>query len=156
MNQAVSLISLAISTAALAVIAVSLLYQSRQMKMAQDENMRTHHRELIVMSMSDSELRSCWGGDMPNESEGRGRQLMFANLIFSWYYSAYMTKDVTEAQLRLNLDSFFRGEIGREYWRVGRSGWIDLTNAAKARKKRRFPQIVEECYRAASVAASRY
>ncbi|OEJ59420.1 hypothetical protein BGM19_16915 [Streptomyces agglomeratus] len=122
MNQAISVISLAISTAALVIIAISLSYQSRQTRMSQDENMRAHHRELVHMSMNDPSLRPCWGEGAPSGSEERQRQLLFSNLIFSWYYSAYMTRDVNDAQLKVNLDTFFRGEIGRAYWSAARSG----------------------------------
>ncbi|MGW0556313.1 DUF6082 family protein [Streptomyces sp. NPDC002926] len=150
MDQTISVISLVISTAALVIIAISLSYQSRQTNISQDESMRAHHRELIVMSMNDSSLRTCWGGEMPSGSEEKQRQLMFSNLIFSWYYSSYLTKDANDMLLKMNLNSFFRGEIGREYWRASRSGWMELTNAAEAKRKRDFLLIADSCYECAA------
>ncbi|OEJ39498.1 hypothetical protein AR457_20275 [Streptomyces agglomeratus] len=154
MNQAISVISLAISTAALVIIAISLSYQSRQTRMSQDENMRAHHRELVHMSMNDPSLRPCWGEGAPSGSEERQRQLLFSNLIFSWYYSAYMTRDVNDAQLKVNLDTFFRGEIGRAYWSAARSGWADLTNAVEAKRKKNFLAVADSCYESAGARTS--
>ncbi|MEU5539046.1 DUF6082 family protein [Streptomyces sp. NPDC020362] len=151
MNQIISAISVIISAAALAIIAVSLAYQSRQIKISQDEAMRSRHRELVIMSMNDSMLQASWGGvPFPGVSAERRRQLLFANLIFSWYFSSYLLKDANDAQLRVNLSSFFQGEIGREYWSVSRSGWLELIDSAETKRKRTFSSIAESCYQSAT------
>ncbi|MFJ9818741.1 DUF6082 family protein [Streptomyces sp. NPDC101151] len=151
MNQITSVISVAISAAALAIVAVSLAYQSRQIKIAQDEAMRSRHRDLVIMSMNDPALQASWGGmPFPGVSAERRSQLLFANLIFSWYFSSYLLKDANDAQLRVNLKSFFQGEIGREYWSVSRLGWLELMDSAATKRKRRFSSIAESCYQSAT------
>ncbi|MFF7977479.1 DUF6082 family protein [Streptomyces sp. NPDC007905] len=151
MNQIISLISVIISAAALAIIAVSLAYQSRQIKITQDEAMRSRHRDLVIMSMDDPTLQESWGGmPFPGVSAERRRQLLFANLIFSWYFSSYLLKDANDAQLRVNLGAFFQGEVGRQYWSLSRSGWLELIDSAETKRKRDFSSIAESCYRSAT------
>ncbi|MFE7457127.1 DUF6082 family protein [Streptomyces sp. NPDC057554] len=145
--------SLIISTVSLAAVAAALRFQSRQMKIAQDESMRAQHRELIAMSINDISLSQCWGGSASQESSERERQLMFANLIFSWYYSSFITEDANEAQLELNLRTFFSGDVGRQYWDQGRSGWAGLLEAAESKKKARFLAIADRAYESAAMSS---
>ncbi|MFF3206622.1 DUF6082 family protein [Streptomyces sp. NPDC002962] len=150
MDKFISVTSLLISSVALFIVAMSLAYQARQTKLSREENMRTYHRELLLMSINDASLRKCWGGGnspIEGKPEEQQRQLIFANLIFSWYAWSYSIDDITDAQLRINLISFFRGEIGREYWRSGRSRWMILVSASKFEKRRKFAQIADACYR---------
>lgn len=144
-----AIISLIISAAAMVGVAVSLIYQSRQTKISREENMRVYHRELLGMAMNDPALRVCWGEPMASLPEEKARQVMFSNLIVSWWQSAYIVKDSTDEQLALLLDSFFRGEIGREYWALSGESWRTISEAADSKRKKRFVFIVDERYRAA-------
>lgn len=148
-DKLISAFSLLISSAALSVVAMSLAYQARQTKLSREENMRTYHRELLLISINDASLRKCWGGgnsSIEARPEEEQRQLIFANLIFSWYAWSYSIEDITDAQLRINLTSFFRGEIGRDYWRSGRSSWMELVSASRFERRRKFALIADACY----------
>ncbi|MEV0553143.1 DUF6082 family protein [Streptomyces sp. NPDC050597] len=145
----IAIISLIISAAALVGVTVSLIYQSRQTKISREENMRVYHRELLSMAINDPVLRVCWGGDVANLPEEKARQVMFSNMIVNWWQSAYIVKDSTDEQLALLLDTFFRGEIGREYWALTAESWRRLSKAADSKRKNRFVSIVDERYRAA-------
>ncbi|MFE0804182.1 DUF6082 family protein [Streptomyces sp. NPDC058812] len=149
MDEIATVVSLIISTISLAVVAAALRFQSRQMKISQDESMRAQHRELIGMSINDISLAQCWGDIASHESNERSRQLMFANLIFSWYYSSFITEDVNEAQLEVNLRTFFSGDVGKQYWDQGRSGWAGLLEAAESRRKSRFLAIADRAHESA-------
>ncbi|MER5472817.1 DUF6082 family protein [Streptomyces sp. NPDC002685] len=144
-----ALVSLVISAAALVGVLISLVYQSRQTRYSREENMRAHHRELLGMVIQDPSLRVCWGGTMDGLPEEKARQITFANMIVSWWQSSYVVKDVTDGQLSLNLESFFRGEIGREYWALSRTGWRDLAEATRSARKKRFVEIVDAKYESA-------
>lgn len=151
-DKFVSLASLLVSSAAFVAVSVSLNHQVRQVKIARDENIRTQHRELLVMSINDPSLRKCWGGShssMANRTEEEQRQAIFTNLIFFWYYSAYLIEDINDDQLRINLTGFFRGEIGRSYWASGRTRWLALVNATASDRKKQFMSIADGCYEVA-------
>ncbi|MFD6432615.1 DUF6082 family protein [Streptomyces venezuelae] len=104
-----ALISLIISAAALAGVLVSLVYQSRQTRISQEGSIRESHRELLMLSLNDPVLRACWGSpsnELPND---QARQVMFANLIVTWWQTQYVLKELGEAELAISLTTFFRG-----------------------------------------------
>ncbi|MGW4974913.1 DUF6082 family protein [Streptomyces mirabilis] len=149
-DKVISLTSLVISSVALSFVAASLSAQVRQVKISQDENMRRQHSELLVMSINDPVLRKCWGSasSIANRLEDEQRQMLFSNMIFTWYYSSYVIEDVNDAQLRINLTRFFEGEVGRSYWVFARVSWLQLVSAAGAEKRKRFVAIADSCYNA--------
>ena len=104
------------------------------------------------MAINDSDLRVCWGGQLSTLPQEEARQVMFANLIVTWWHSSYIVKDLNDAQLSLTLDVFFRGEVGRRYWIQNRSFWVDLMGAARSGRSRRFVSIVNARYRHAVAA----
>lgn len=148
-NLQMAAISLIISAAALVGVLISLVYQSRQTRLSREENMRAYHRELIGVAIQDPSLRVCWGGTVAGLPEEKARQIMFTNLIVSWWHSSYIMKDATDGELSLNLESFFRGDAGKEYWGMTRSGWRRLAEASRSARKRRFVEIVDAKYAAA-------
>ncbi|WP_051854548.1 DUF6082 family protein [Streptomyces sp. NRRL B-1347] len=148
-----AVVSLFISAAALAGIALSLIYQSRQTRLSREESMRASHRELLVMSINDNVLRPCWGSPLAELPEEKARQMLFANLIVSWWHSAYLIKETKDRQLRILCYGFFQGDVGREYWARARAGWSDLAAAGASAQTKRFVAIADEEY--ASVLAAR-
>ncbi|MFC8126219.1 DUF6082 family protein [Streptomyces sp. NPDC057302] len=147
MGQLVAATSLVISAAALLGVVLSLVYQSRQTRFARDENVRAYHRELIGMAINNTDLRLCWGGVLATLPQEKARQVMFSNLIVTWWHSSYMVKDLNDEQLSLSLDVFFRGEVGRRYWLENGSFWVSLMGAARSGRSRRFVAIVNARYR---------
>ncbi|MFG2650956.1 DUF6082 family protein [Streptomyces sp. NPDC048436] len=145
----VAVISLVVSVAALVAAGLSLVYQAQQTRLVRDESMRNHHRELLAMALDDPDLRVSWGGTIAELPEETARQSMFANLIVTWWNSGYMIKDMSDGQLSLLLDSFFRGEVGREYWGRAGQGWRDAAQLSKSKRQKRFVSIVEAKYQSA-------
>ncbi len=143
-----ALLSLIISAAALVGVAVSLIYQSRQTRLSREENMRASHRELLVMSINDEILRPGWGSPLAELPDATARQMLFSNLIVSWWHSAYMIKETTDQQVSLLFRDFFQGEISRAYWGRARAGWHELARAGNSAKTRRFVALANEEYRA--------
>ncbi|MFI8875486.1 DUF6082 family protein [Streptomyces sp. NPDC055243] len=143
-----TVLSLIISAAALVGVAMSLIYQSRQTRLSREENMRASHRELLVMSINDEILRPCWGSPLSELPEVVARQMLFSNLIVSWWHSAYMIKETTDQQVSLLFRHFFEGEISRAYWDRARAGWSELAHAGNSSKTKRFVSLADEEYRA--------
>ncbi|WP_431312921.1 DUF6082 family protein [Streptomyces silvensis] len=82
------------------------------------------------------------------------RQILFANLIVTWWNSSYVSKDMTGSQLSLLLHTFFSGEVGREYWSMAAQGWRDVAQLSKVKRQQRFVAIVDAGYQAALAANS--
>ncbi|MFF1381717.1 DUF6082 family protein [Streptomyces sp. NPDC058308] len=143
-----TVLSLIISAAALAGVAMSLIYQSRQTRLSREENMRASHRELLVMSINDETLRPCWGSPLAELPDVITRQMLFSNLIVSWWHSAYLIEETTDQQVSLLFRNFFEGDISRAYWERVRAGWGELARAGKSSKTKRFVSLADEQYRA--------
>ncbi|WP_030674332.1 DUF6082 family protein [Streptomyces sp. NRRL B-1347] len=144
-----ALTSLIISAAALAGVLVSLVYQSRQTRISQDGSIRASHRELLVLSLNDPVLRACWGSPSNDLPDDQARQVMFANLIVTWWQTQYVLKELSEPELAISLGTFFRGEVGRTYWSRVHRGWWRVAEATHSKRKKRFVAIVDEHYRLA-------
>ncbi|MFH8793844.1 DUF6082 family protein [Streptomyces sp. NPDC017941] len=149
-----AIISLMVSAAALVAAGLSLVYQARQTRLVKDESMRSSHRELLGMALNDPTLRASWGGTIAELPEETARQSMFANLIVTWWNSGYVINDMTDGQLSLLLESFFRGEVGRRYWSMAGQGWRDAAQLSKSKRQRRFVSIVDAKYESALTAHS--
>ncbi|MFJ1591543.1 DUF6082 family protein [Kitasatospora albolonga] len=67
--------------------------------------------------------------------------------------SSFITEGANEAQLELNLRTFFSGDVGRQYWDRGRSGWAGLLEAAESKKKARFLAIADRAYESAAMSS---
>ncbi|MEU6761719.1 DUF6082 family protein [Streptomyces sp. NPDC046853] len=154
MIQLVAAVSLTISIFALLGVVLSLVYQSRQTRLSREESVRAYHRDLIGMAIEDSELRVCWGGDLATVPQEEARQIMFTNLIVTWWHSCYIVKDLNDEQLSLTLDIFFKGEVGRRYWLKNRAFWTDLMREANSGKSKRFVSIVDARYQHAIAASA--
>ncbi|MET9860716.1 DUF6082 family protein [Streptomyces smyrnaeus] len=148
-SQTYSAVSVLISAAALAGVVASLVYQARQTQTAQEEASRSTHRELVVLSLTDPVLQSCWEPPKEPVTPDEWRRLAFTNMIVTWWENSFRLGHLTEEQLRLMLMEHFRGAPARAHWAQAREGWLQHADAGGSRRARRFPRLADQCYLAA-------
>ncbi|MFE6283011.1 DUF6082 family protein [Streptomyces sp. NPDC057877] len=151
-SQTYGAVSVVVSTLALAGVVASLAYQARQTRVAQEEAARAAHRELVMYSLNDPSLLTCWEPPRDRITEEEYRRRAFTNLIFSRWANSFVLGRTTEDQARGLLLQHFRGQTARAHWEQARSGWIRQAEAGLNRRARRFARIAEECYQASVVA----
>ncbi|QWA21553.1 DUF6082 family protein [Streptomyces osmaniensis] len=160
-SQAYGAVSVPLSVAALAGVALSLFYQAQQTRIMRDERDRAVHREMVYLAIEDPKLAACWEPPDSPMTFDRYRQLMYVNLIMGRWNAAYRLGDIDEATLRSLLAQHFRGEIGRLHWAQARTGWLSINVGGRTGRSAEFAKIAEESYRSAiavgpAVAANDY
>ncbi|WP_159083186.1 DUF6082 family protein [Streptomyces sp. P3] len=78
-----------LSIAALAGVAVSLVYQSRQTAVTYAEAQRASHRQLVIMAIDDPELMVCWEPFTVPVTALDAKQIAYTNLIVSNWSADY-------------------------------------------------------------------
>ncbi|MFE2044681.1 DUF6082 family protein [Streptomyces sp. NPDC059477] len=151
-SQTYGVVSVGASALALAGVAVSLVYQARQTRVAQEEAVRAAHRELVLFSLSDPVLQACWEPARDRITSEEWKRRAFTNLIFTRWSSSYIQGRTTEEQVRGILLEHFRGQPARVHWEQARVGWIRHEQAGTNRRARQFARLAEECYQAAVAA----
>lgn len=128
-------------------VAGSMIFQVRAIEISRAESIRGQHAHLIEMALTDPVYMRAWGHD-PNVYGGsdRLRQLMYINLIVSFWEDHYSLGDIHENTMRSDLATLFRGQAGREFWAIGRYARPPKSHT---RRRRRFYNIVEEEYQKA-------
>ncbi|MGV9702117.1 DUF6082 family protein [Streptomyces sp. NPDC003483] len=85
-SQSYSGLSVLFSAAALLGVVASLVHQSHQTEIANEEAQRAAHRQLLLTSLADPELAVCWEPFAVPLSLRERKQVSFANLIVSnWW-----------------------------------------------------------------------
>lgn len=131
-------------------VAGSMVFQVRAIEVSRWDSSREKHVHLMEMALKDPVYMRAWGLD-PEALGGsdRGRQLLYINLIISYWEDQYRLGSVQENALRGDLAILFRGEAGREFWAIGRYARLRTSHS---RRVRRFSSIVEEEYQKALAA----
>ncbi|MFF4489912.1 DUF6082 family protein [Streptomyces sp. NPDC001544] len=80
-SQAYGALSVVLSAGALAGVAASLAYQARQTRIATEETTWTAHRELLLLSLANTEFLTCW--EPPSIAAGRRRAITGATPVTS-------------------------------------------------------------------------
>jgi len=102
---------------------------------------------LIEMALANPAYMRAWGYDpMVYGNPDKLRQLLYINLILSFWEDRYKLGDIDENSMRGNLAILFRGEAGREFWKIGRYARLPAPGS------RGFNSIVEEEYQKAITA----
>jgi hypothetical protein len=144
-GQSYSAAAALLSSLALVGVALSLVAQNRDAKVAREQAVRSLHSDLVRSGMDPSLFRvvsSSRANSAPG-SELRTRQRRYANLWVQYWASLHELGLITEDDLRRHLrTSLFSGDIGREYWRSIR----DASIPAGSRRNRRFYRIVDDEY----------
>lgn len=132
-------------------VAGSMIFQIRAIEVSKSESMRGQHLHLVEMSLKDPVYMRAWGQE-PKEYGGldRYRQLLYVNLILSFWEDNYRLRSLSEGILRGDLAILFRGEAGREFWTLGRYARL---RTSRNRQHSRFSRIVEEEYQKAIASA---
>ncbi|WP_051744942.1 DUF6082 family protein [Streptomyces yerevanensis] len=145
--QAYGAVSALIAGLALAGVGASLVFQARESKANREQGMRTAHTELMRMAMTDPSLMACWGRLDGNASEESRRQHLYLNLVVSHWEMMFELGALSEGHLRQGADSIFSTVPARRFWAASRMARRD---AASTRRARRFHQLVDERYVAAT------
>ncbi|MBO3752149.1 hypothetical protein J5X84_39325 [Streptosporangiaceae bacterium NEAU-GS5] len=124
------------------VIAMSMIYQARMMRITQLQAHRQFHQELLLSQMADADLMDVLSPTaLDPRSRQRKRVLLWVNLWVSFWWMNYSSGFLYERELRhLARRELFSSEAGREYWRQNRAGWSRMAS----RQSRKFTQILNE------------
>lgn len=133
-------------------VAGSMVFQVRAIEVNRQESMRGQHAHLIEIALADPVYMRAWGFD-PKVYGGsdRLRQLLYINLILSFWADRYRLGDIQETSMRGDLAILFRGEAGRNFWAVGRYARLQIS---RSQPDARFHRIVDEEYQKAITTGS--
>lgn len=138
-GQAYGAASAMISAVALGVV---VLGQYRQARRARLQMLSDMTDELVQLAMDEPRYRQCWGARMAPDDVDEALFYYCNRVLRSWKV-AWELHDLSEAQARAYLASFFQSEIPRRFWQ--RHG--DLQMQAKLTSWRaRFVVLVNEEY----------
>ncbi|WP_432175493.1 DUF6082 family protein [Streptomyces sp. Tue6028] len=148
-SQTYGALSVLFSAAALLGIAASLVYQSQQTEIANQQAQRASHQHMIEMALNDPELLI--GSEPPaiEVTEQVFRAMMFSNLLISNWLASYRLRRMNDDELRVMLVGHFKGEVPRKHWEGSSRQWQQMATASKERARIRFVSIVDETYRQA-------
>jgi hypothetical protein len=124
-GQTYGAISAILSALALGGIVASLLYQSRDSRIAHEQMTRTFQFELIKLELEDPSLMAAtgapWGIDVPSDSDSL-REFLYVQMWVSYLVGIYATGALSASTARqIAALELFRGKAGRAYWEaVGR------------------------------------
>lgn len=127
-------------------VAASLIHQAKQSRVAAHELARANQRELFTLTLEDPTLAACYGPEAEQLTELRFKQIGFTNLLLAAMYSAYMLDLYSDADLALELEHHFCGEVARHHWRLRGSHWTAEAENSEERGHRNFVRIVHDAY----------
>jgi hypothetical protein len=143
-GQTYGAVSALLAAVAVGGVAVSLLFQARQTRIAELQAHRQYHMELMRMELDNVPLYlPCWGPlDIPTL---RGKQQhIYTNLIMNFQSMSYSIRSASESDMRGTLFNIFQGEVGRRYWHHVRPYWRSWAELEP--RSRRFFRLVDEEY----------
>lgn len=147
-SQTYSAVSIPLSGAALVGVVWSMVVQARQLRIANDNEMRASQRELVLLALDDPELLVCWDPPATPTTHARARQYAYYNLILSAWRVEYLNGTTPEATTLRSARVLMKGEIGREFWKTRRHGW-EAYAATRGRRDRQFVRIMDEALKLA-------
>lgn len=145
-SQSYGAVSLVISAAALLGVVTSIAFQAKQARLEGEQTFRAAHRELTMLTLTDSALLRCWEPPRIPMTEARWKQLIVTNLIVSMWASDHHLGRLNDGALRVVLGAHFRGEVARAHWENSGSMWRDHMAALEEPRRLRFVEIVDEVY----------
>ncbi|UXY29895.1 DUF6082 family protein [Streptomyces sp. HUAS TT20] len=146
-------LSILVSTAALIGVVASISYQARQVRIEHQEGQRAWHRELILWSLNDPELLTCWEPPRIPVSRERYKKILFVNLIMAAWITDLRLRRTSEGAALANLRDHFRGEVARAHWAEGREKWRAFSEAQEGDALGlRFVDLADQAYREAITA----
>ncbi|GGZ22140.1 hypothetical protein GCM10010365_47920 [Streptomyces poonensis] len=145
-SQAYGALSVLFSAAALLGVVASLVHQSHQTDIANEEAQRASHRQLLLASLDDPELALCWE-PLPDLVSFRERkQVAFVNLIVSNWWADYRLKRTNDDVVRVLTELHFRGEAARRHWHLTSAYWNAYAVALGDRRFIKFVALMDAAY----------
>ena len=141
-DQAYGVASAMISALALAVVVFG---QYRQAHRGRLQALSEMTDELVRLAMDEPMYRQCWGARMAPDDIDEALFYYCNRMIKSWK-AAWELRDLSEAQARAYLASFFQSEIPRLFWR--QHGQWQMQAPSRSRHDRFVVMIIEEYLRA--------
>ncbi|MFI8265832.1 DUF6082 family protein [Streptomyces sp. NPDC085665] len=146
-SQSYGAVSLVISAAALLGVVTSIAFQAKQARLEGEQTFRAAHRELTMLTLTDSALLRCWEPPRTPMTEARWKQLIVTNLIVSMWASDHHLGRLNDNALRVVLGAHFRGEVARVHWDNSGPMWRDHMAALEDPRRLHFVELVDEVYR---------
>ncbi|MFD7961521.1 DUF6082 family protein [Streptomyces zaomyceticus] len=150
-SQTYGALSVPLSAMALLGVAVSLVYQARQTKMANVESQRSVHRQLLMYSLDNPEFLVCWE-PISGISSLEMRRLIFTNIMISNWCSNYVLRRFNDQEVRHILSLHFQGAAARLHWEKSAPNWRMGAEAQGDVRGIRFVCLVDESYAEAAEA----
>lgn len=144
-GQSYSAAAALLSALALIGVALSLLTQNRDSRVAREQAIRSQHRDLVRMGFDPSLMWVVSGSRSlrSEDTELRALQRRYANLWVQHWGSMYELGVMSETAVRTELRrSLFSGDVGRDYW--ANTGSLPYYNGT--RRIRRYYKIVNDEY----------
>jgi hypothetical protein len=151
-SQAYGALSVILSAGALAGVAASLAYQSRQTRIATEETTWTAHRELLLLSLAKPEFLTCWEPPSVPVTSDEWRRIVYTNLILQDWEKTYAFGLMTDAQLTRTFELHFQGQTARDHWRNSRESYLRFAGGGANRRTRQFARVADRSYEAAVAA----
>ncbi|MGW2642038.1 DUF6082 family protein [Streptomyces sp. NPDC001348] len=151
-SQAYGALSVILSAGALAGVAASLAYQARQTRIATEETTWTAHRELLLLSLADTEFLTCWEPPSIAVTLEEWRRIVYAHLIVQDWEKSYQFGLINDDQLTRTFALHFRGQTARDHWRNSRDFYLQHAAAGENPRLHRFAGLAERAYQAAVAA----
>jgi hypothetical protein len=115
-----------------------LTYNHAELRRTSHANLGMLHQQLVKMSIDDEDLAAVWPAFDPDLPGHTNRQLLYANLIYSFHIRALQSENHTEATMIGSMRYLFSNPIMRAYWHAAGSGRDQLdpesTEAAFAQR----------------------
>ncbi|MFJ3308275.1 DUF6082 family protein [Streptomyces sp. NPDC086549] len=151
-SQAYGALSVILSAGALVGVAASLAYQARQTRIATEETTWTAHRELLLLSLAETEFLACWEPPSIAVSLEEWRRVVYANLIIQDWEKSFRFGLINDDQLARTFEMHFRGQIARDHWRNSRTFYLSHAVSGGDRRLRRLAELADRAYEAATAA----
>lgn len=147
-GQTYGAISALLSALALGGVAISLLYQARDLKTSREQTSRAIHQELMRMEIEDpfymEILAAPWGRTAGLNDYDALRRNNFVHLWVSYWEGQYVLGEMPESAVRLAASSeLLVSPFGRRYWSLGRAGKLKSNTG----RRLQFIKIIDEEYR---------
>ncbi|MGN9913619.1 DUF6082 family protein [Phytohabitans sp. LJ34] len=129
------------SSVALVAVAVSLLLQWRQSRVALLYSNRMQQLELAKLSLDNTEFLYVEGADVMNDPDVKYK--VYANLMVAFWATAWDLRRVDSVNLRRGAARLFESEVAREWWPGSRLSY------ARTRRGKKFVDLLDEEYASA-------
>jgi hypothetical protein len=133
----IAIISTLVSSVALAGVAVSLLFQSRQLRVAQLQAVRGAQLELMRMALDNPVLAGEIAGVV---DPGLLARQVFMNWNINYLELGFQVGVISASSLRMNAAMLFESKMVRDWWESDRATYVE---AKISRRTKFFFSIVD-------------